>query len=158
MILRRCRIERDALGEVAIPQEAYYGIGTVRSKEAFQITKHGLSRQMIKSLALCKKIIAKTNCDMGLLEGKKAEAICLSADEILNGRLHGQFITDVLQDGYGYGMDMNAAEVICNSTQVSVSFNTYHSQMNSQRGLPRSQVNLLDVGNTASSPGLRDSV
>lgn len=110
----RLRIEKDALGEVSIPQEAYYGIGTVRSKEAFQITKHGLSRQMIKALALCKKIIAKTNNDMGLLEDKKAEAICLSADEILNGRLHGQFITDVLQDGYGYGMDMNAAEVICN--------------------------------------------
>lgn len=110
----RCRIERDRLGEVAIPQEAYYGIGTVRSKDAFQLTKHGLSRQMIKALALCKKVIAKTNSDMGLLEKRKAEAICLSADEILNGRLHGQFITDALQDGYGYGMDMNAAEVICN--------------------------------------------
>ena len=55
----RLRIEKDALGEVSIPQEAYYGIGTVRSKEAFQITKHGLSRQMIKALALCKKIIAE---------------------------------------------------------------------------------------------------
>ena len=110
----RCRIEKDRLGEVSIPQEAYYGIGTVRSKEAFQITKHGLSRQMIKALALCKKIIAQTNSDMGLLEEKKKDAICLSADEILNGRLHGQFITDALQDGYGYGMDMNAAEVICN--------------------------------------------
>ncbi len=39
----RYRVERDALGEVNIPQEAYYGIGTVRSKDAFQITKHGLS-------------------------------------------------------------------------------------------------------------------
>ena len=110
----RYRVERDALGEVNIPQEAYYGIGTVRSKDAFQITKHGLSRQMIKALAIIKKVNAKTNADMGFLESNKAEAIMLSCDEILNGRLHGQFITDSLQDGYGYGMDLNASEVICN--------------------------------------------
>ena len=110
----RFRVEKDSLGEVNIPQEAYYGIGTVRSKEAFQITKHVLSRQMIKALATTKKVCAKTNGDMGLIDPKVSEAICLACDEILNGRLHGQFITDTLQDGYGYGMDINATEVIGN--------------------------------------------
>ena len=110
----RFRIEKDSLGEVQIPQEAYYGIGTVRSKEAFQITKHVLSRQMIKALAITKKVNAKTNAEFGFIDEKVGEAISLASDEILNGRLHGQFITDVLQDGYGYGMDINASEVICN--------------------------------------------
>lgn len=110
----RFRIEKDALGEMQIPQEAYYGIGTLRSKEAFQITKHVLSRQMIKALAITKKVNAKTNAEFNFITEKQGEAISLACDEILNGRLHGQFITDVLQDGYGYGMDTNAAEVICN--------------------------------------------
>ena len=110
----RFRIEKDALGEMQIPLEAYYGIGTLRSKEAFQITKHVLSRQMIKALATTKKVVAKTNGDMGIIDPKVSEAICLASDEILNGRLHGQFITDTLQDGYGYGMDINATEVIGN--------------------------------------------
>lgn len=110
----RYRIEKDALGEKTIPQEAYYGVGTERSKGAFQITKHGLSRQMIKALATVKKVSAKTNGKMGLLNEKESEAICLSCDEILNGRLHGQFVVDVLHDGYGYGMDINANEVVCN--------------------------------------------
>ncbi|MBP5408351.1 MAG: hypothetical protein J6Y42_04370 [Bacilli bacterium] len=110
----RFRIEKDALGEMQIPLEAYYGIGTLRSKEAFQITKHVLSRQMIKALATTKKVAAKTNGDLGIIDKKVSEAICLASDEILNGRLHGQFITDTLQDGYGYGMDINAIEVIGN--------------------------------------------
>ena len=110
----RYRIEKDALGEKAIPQEAYFGVGTERSKDTFQITKHGLSRQMIKALALVKKVIAKTNGKVNLLDEKESEAIALTCDEILNGRLHGQFVVDVLHDGYGYGMDVNASEVITN--------------------------------------------
>ncbi len=110
----RHRVERDALGEKIIPQESYFGIGSIRAKDAFEIAKHGLSRQHIKALAAIKKVVAKTNCECGLLDQKKADAISLSADEILNGRLHGQFITDVVQDGYGIGMNINASEVIAN--------------------------------------------
>ncbi len=110
----RYRVEKDALGEKVIPQESYFGIGTLRAKEAFEIAKHGLSRQNIKALALIKKVAAKTNYECGLLDEKVAEAISLSADEILNGRLHGQFVTDIVQDGYGIGMNTNACEVIAN--------------------------------------------
>ena len=110
----RYRVEKDALGEKVIPQESYFGIGTLRAKEAFEIAKHGLSRQNIKALALIKKVAAKTNCECGLLDEKVAEAISLSADEILNGRLHGQFVTDIVQDGFGIGMNINACEVIAN--------------------------------------------
>ena len=110
----RYRIEKDALGEKTIPQESYFGIGSIRAKDAFEIAKHGLSRQHIKALAAIKKVCAKTNLECGLLDKKKVDAISLSADEILNGRLHGQFITDVVQDGYGIGMNINASEVIAN--------------------------------------------
>lgn len=110
----RYRIEKDALGEKVIPQESYFGIGTLRAKDAFEITKHGLSRQNIKALATIKKIAAKTNFEFGLLDKNVSEAISLSADEILNGRLHGQFVTDSVQDGYGIGMNINACEVIAN--------------------------------------------
>lgn len=110
----KSRIETDALGSVEIPYEAYYGIYTYRSKENFQITKRGLSRQMIKALANVKKACAKANCDAGLLDPKIANAISLSCDEIINGRLHGQFVTDLIQGGAGLSINMNANEVIAN--------------------------------------------
>ncbi|HNZ50039.1 MAG TPA: lyase family protein [Bacilli bacterium] len=110
----RYRIEHDALGAKQIPAEAYYGIGSYRSKEAFNITKHGLLRQMIKAFASLKKAFAKTNLDLGYLDKKVANVISLSCDEILNGRLHGQFVTDIVQGGLGLAMDKNANEVIAN--------------------------------------------
>lgn len=110
----RFRVEHDALGEKKVPAEAYYGIQTLRSKENFQITKRGLSRQMIKALATVKKAAAKANFETGLLSKDICDAICLSCDEILNGRLHGQFVTDAIQGGAGTSMNMNANEVIAN--------------------------------------------
>ncbi|HHZ18341.1 MAG TPA: aspartate ammonia-lyase [Acholeplasmataceae bacterium] len=110
----RYRIEKDALGKQQIPAEAYYGIGTFRSKELFQITKHGLCRQMIKALSVIKKAAAKANLDLDLLPENVAEVIALSCDEIINGRLHGQFVTDVIQGGSGASMNTNANEVIAN--------------------------------------------
>jgi aspartate ammonia-lyase len=78
------------------------------------ITKHGLNRQMIKSFANIKKTAAKTNSDLGYLDKEKGKAIVLACEEILNGRLHGQFITDVVQGGFGDAMNTNANEVIAN--------------------------------------------
>lgn len=110
----RYRIEKDSLGEKQIPAEAYYGIHTLRGKENFEITKRGISRQMIKALAIVKKSAAQANNYLGLLDDKISKAIMLSADEILNGRLHGQFITDLIQGGAGVNMDMNANEILAN--------------------------------------------
>lgn len=108
------RIEKDSIGEIQIPAEVYYGINTYRGKNNFEITKRGISRQMIKSLAIVKKATAKANGDAELLETKKVKAIMLACDEILNGKLHGQFITDLIQGGAGTSMNMNACEVIAN--------------------------------------------
>lgn len=110
----RFRNEKDILGEKKVPAEAYYGIGSLRSKETYEITKHGMIRQMIKSFANIKKTAAKTNSDLGFLKNEVADAIVLSCEEILNGRLHGQFITDIVQGGSGNSMNTNANEVIAN--------------------------------------------
>ena len=110
----RYRIEQDALGERQISAEAYYGIHTLRGKENFELTKRVINRQMIKALAIIKKSAARTNADLDLLSEDYAKAISLSCDEILNGRLHGQFITDFVQGDSGSGMNMNANEVIAN--------------------------------------------
>lgn len=110
----RYRIEQDALGELQISAEAYYGIHTLRGKENFDLTKRGLNRQMIKALATIKKSAAFANADLDELSSDVAKAIGLSCDEILNGRLHGQFITDFIQGDSGSSMNMNANEVIAN--------------------------------------------
>lgn len=110
----RYRIETDSIGELKIPAEAYYGINTARSANNFAITKRGINRQMIKSLTIVKKAAAKANLDAGEIDEDVAEAIIASCDEILNGRLHGQFITDLIQGGAGHSMNMNANEVIAN--------------------------------------------
>lgn len=110
----RYRIERDSLGERQVPAEAYYGIETLRGKENFEITKRGICRQLIKALAIVKKATAKANIDAGNISEKVGKAIMLACDEILNGRLHGQFVTDLIQGGAGTSINMNANEVIAN--------------------------------------------
>ena len=115
------RTEKDGIGEIKIPAEAYYGINTIRSKNNFDITKRGIPRQMIKALAYVKKAAAKANYDSDLLTKDVSEAIMLACDEILNGRLHGQFITDLIQGGAGTSINMNANEVIANRANVNKS-------------------------------------
>lgn len=108
------RIEKDALGEVAIQSSAYYGIHSVRAKENFEITKEKVHKQMIKAVVLIKKAAAMANCDAGFLPLDKAKAISLACDEVLNNRFTNQFITDAIQGGGGTAINMNVNEVIAN--------------------------------------------
>ena len=108
------RTEKDGIGEIKIPAEAYYGINPIRSKNNFDITKRGIPRQMIKALAYVKKGAAKANAEADLITEEVSNAIMLACEEILNGRLHGQFITDLIQGGAGTSINMNANEVIAN--------------------------------------------
>lgn len=108
------RIEKDSIGEVKIPAEAYYGINTFRAKNNFDITKRNIPRQLIKSLAIVKKAAAKANNDALNISDDIAKAIMTACDEILNGKLHGQFVTDLIQGGAGNSFNMNANEVIAN--------------------------------------------
>lgn len=114
MKLGRTRLESDSIGEREIPAGAYYGVQSLRGQENFPITGYRLHTQFIKSLAEIKKAAAVTNCAAGLLGEKKKDAIVEACDEILQGKLHDEFIVDPIQGGAGTSMNMNANEVIAN--------------------------------------------
>lgn len=108
------RIEEDSIGSKKVPIDAYYGVQSIRGKENFPITGQMMNTKFILSLAEIKKAAAKVNCKAGCLDQKKADAIMQACDEILEGKLHDQFIVDPIQGSAGTSMNMNANEVIAN--------------------------------------------
>jgi len=112
----KCRVERDFLGEVSIPEDAYYGIQTMRAVENFQIAGFPISSfpKLIRALAAVKKAAARANLKLKLLSEEVAQAICLACDETMGNRLSDHFIIDLVQGGAGTSTNMNANEVIAN--------------------------------------------
>ncbi|NEU30744.1 aspartate ammonia-lyase [bacterium LRH843] len=108
------RTERDLIGEKQVPQDAYYGIQTMRAKENFPITGYHAPTELIRAFGYVKKAAAMANRDVGVLQQAIANAIILAADEIIAGTFHDQFIVDVIQGGAGTSFNMNANEVIAN--------------------------------------------
>jgi aspartate ammonia-lyase len=110
------RIEHDLLGDRAVPAGAYYGIHTLRALENFPITGTTISiyPELIAALACVKQAAAIANSELGLLDEKRAVAIRLACEEIREGKLHDEFVVDVIQGGAGTSTNMNANEVICN--------------------------------------------
>ena len=108
------RVEKDSIGVKDIPEEVYYGVQTLRAAENFHITGLNMHPEIINSLAYIKKASAITNCEVGILEKKKAQAIVQACDEIIEGKFHDAFIVDPIQGGAGTSLNMNANEVIAN--------------------------------------------
>jgi aspartate ammonia-lyase len=110
------REESDLLGTRAMPDDVYYGIQTQRAVENFPITGVPISQypRLIEALAAVKQATAQANCELGLLDATVADAIVRAAQEIREGRLHPQFVVDVVQGGAGTSTNMNANEVIAN--------------------------------------------
>ncbi len=110
------RIEHDLLGERAVPADAYYGIHTLRALENFAITGMPIAHyaDLVAALACVKQAAAIANSELGLLEERRAVAIRLACEEIREGKLHDQFVVDVIQGGAGTSTNMNANEVVCN--------------------------------------------
>ncbi|MGO2596286.1 aspartate ammonia-lyase [Glutamicibacter ardleyensis] len=110
------RIEHDLIGNYAIPSYAYYGVHTARAAENFQLSGSVLSSQpvFIAALAAVKQAAAIANKATGQLSAEKADAIILACDEIRSGKLHDQFIVDMIQGGAGTSTNMNANEVVAN--------------------------------------------
>lgn len=110
------RIEHDLLGEREVPADVYYGVHTLRALENFPISKIPISTypNLVKALASVKQACALANHELGLLEDDKTNAIVDACKEILNGKLHEQFVVDVIQGGAGTSTNMNANEVIAN--------------------------------------------
>src|SRR5215831_1374363 len=110
------RIEKDFLGEKQIPDEAYYGVQTLRGKENFHITGMPMSREpyFVKAFGYVKKAAAMANRDLGVLDAKVANAIIQACDRLIAGEMLDQFVTDFIQGGAGTSTNMNANEVIAN--------------------------------------------
>ncbi len=108
------RIERDPLGEFAVPADAYYGIQTARALENFPISGLRAPAEVVTATVLIKKAAALANVTLGRLERSVGDAIVAAADEVLNGSLRDQFVVDVYQAGAGTSHNMNANEVLAN--------------------------------------------
>ncbi|MGB7796236.1 MAG: class II fumarate hydratase [Pseudonocardiaceae bacterium] len=106
------RIERDTMGEVAVPTDALYRAQTQRAVENFPISGRGLERSQIRALGLVKAACARVNATLGVLDPSLAEAIASAADEVAAGEHDAQFPVDVFQTGSGTSSNMNANEVI----------------------------------------------
>jgi aspartate ammonia-lyase len=108
------RIERDPLGEHAVPDDAYYGIQTVRAVENFQVSGLRAPAELITATVLVKKAAAQANVALTRLDARVGQAIVEAADEILHGALADQFVVDVYQAGAGTSHNMNVNEVLAN--------------------------------------------
>jgi len=110
------RIEHDLLGERAVPAAAYYGVHTLRALENFAITGTSIAHypDLLVALACVKQAAAIANSELGLLDERRAVAIRLACEEIREGKLHEEFVVDVIQGGAGTSTNMNANEVVCN--------------------------------------------
>ena len=110
------RVEHDLLGDRAIPDAAYYGVHTLRAVENFPITGNPISiyPDLIRALASIKQAAAIVNCELGLLDNEIKDVIVKACEDIRGGKLHEQFVVDVIQGGAGTSTNMNANEVIAN--------------------------------------------
>jgi fumarate hydratase class II len=106
------RIEKDSMGEVKVPKDAYYGAQTQRAVDNFPVSNIRFSRSFLKALGLVKQTAAKVNGELGLLDDQISEAIQDAAQEVIDGKLDEHFPIDIFQTGSGTSTNMNSNEVI----------------------------------------------
>ena len=108
------RMERDTMGELPVPSNAYYGVQTARAIENFPISSLRIPRAMIRAMGLLKRAAASVNHSLKLLDKKPAGAIIRAATEVVEGHLDAEFPVDIFQTGSGTSTNMNTNEVISN--------------------------------------------
>ncbi|NGZ09990.1 MAG: class II fumarate hydratase [Nitrospira sp. LK70] len=108
------RIERDTMGELAVPAEAYYGVQTARAIENFPISSLRMPRAIVRAMGMIKRAAATVNHSLGLLDKKLSEVIKQAATEVVDGKLDAEFPVDIFQTGSGTSTNMNTNEVISN--------------------------------------------
>ena len=134
------RTEHDLLGDREVPADVYYGVHTLRAVENFPITGTPISinPELIKALAYIKQAAALANHELGLLDEPRCDAIVAACAELLGGKLHDQFVVDVIQGGAGTSTNMNANEVIANRALELMG----HNKGEYQYLHPNEQVNI----------------
>ena len=108
------RIEKDTMGEVSVPSDAYFGAQTQRSRENFKIGGETLPRPLIRAMATVKKAAAITNASLGRIDDNQKTLIVQACDEVIKGELSNEFPLVVWQTGSGTQSNMNMNEVIAN--------------------------------------------
>ena len=108
------RVDRDSLGNITVPSNAYYGPFTTRAKQQYAVTGQTAHICLIKAFVMVKRSAALANKSLRLLDGEVADAIIRSCDEILDGRFIDQFVLDSVNSGAGTAFNMNCNEVIAN--------------------------------------------
>ena len=108
------RIEKDSLGELKIPRDAYYGIHTARAMNNFNIDKSTVNINLINAVVTVKKAAAMAQKRLKEMDIKVCDAIIQACDKILEGKFHGEFLVNPYQGGAGTSTNMNVNEVIAN--------------------------------------------
>jgi len=116
------RTEKDSLGEVQVPAEAWYGAQTVRAVANFAISGRGPDRDFVLAHVQIKLAAARANCQPGWLDTATRDAIVSACEKILGGEYSDQFVVDRFQAGAGTSHNMNSNEVIANLANVALGF------------------------------------
>jgi fumarate hydratase class II len=144
------RIEHDSLGDVHVPAEALYGAQTQRATQNFQISGLKPRQAFIWSMATIKRAAAEVNCDLGLLDNDRAQAIIQAAQEVIDGKWNEQFVVDPIQAGAGTSHNMNTNEVIANrATQIM------GGELGEYRVHPNDHVNMAQSTNDTIPTAIR---
>ena len=109
---KKVRIERDSMGEMEVPADAYFGASTMRAVLNFPISSSRFSRRFIQALGLVKQAAATVNTQLGLLDPKLGQSIVQAASEVANGDHDSHFVVDIFQTGSGTSTNTNANEVM----------------------------------------------
>ncbi|BAK75071.1 aspartate ammonia-lyase [Pseudogulbenkiania sp. NH8B] len=147
------RSEHDLLGDRDVPADAYWGVHTLRAIENFPITGQTIAgyANLIAALAAIKQAAALSNRELGLLDAPRADAIVAACEEIRAGKLHEQFVVDVIQGGAGTSTNMNANEVIANRALELMG----HAKGEYRHLHPNEHVNLCQSTNDVYPTSLR---
>ena len=108
------RVDKDSLGEVQVPSDAYYGAFTARAKQHYNVTGQKAHVNLIKAYIMIKRSAAMANKELNALDPEKADAIIKACDDVLSGKLLDQFVIDAINSGAGTAFNMNSNEVIAN--------------------------------------------
>jgi len=108
------RTERDSMGEMQVPEDAYWAAQTARAVDNFPVSGIRFGRRFIRAMGLVKEAAARTNMELGLLDEERGGAIIAAAREVVEGDHDGEFVVDIFQTGSGTSTNMNTNEVIAN--------------------------------------------
>ncbi|NQU66773.1 MAG: class II fumarate hydratase [Candidatus Marinimicrobia bacterium] len=108
------RTEKDSMGKMVVPDDAYYGAQTQRAVENFQISGIRIPNALIRALGMIKRSAAIVNFKLGLLDQARRDAIIQASDEVIEGKFNDHFLIDIFQTGSGTSSNMNTNEIIAN--------------------------------------------